>query len=125
MKRWLGRIAQIGATAGATLVNPALGVAVGSAFAGGEGGKQIGKKIAAATGRRMHKATGPAGALLAPALIAPVANVLGVDMAGLCQVVQDLIAQICSSPAGAGTLVSILAILGHGASRNSTRPAAN
>jgi hypothetical protein len=121
MKGLLGRIAQVGATLGATAINPALGVVVGSAFAGGEGGKRLGKKVAV-LGNRAHKATGPLGAVALPAIIAPIAAELGIDMAGVCETVQTAVANFCTHPAGAIGLVSVLTVLLHGASRNSTRP---
>ncbi len=123
MKKFLGTIVQVAATAGATLVNPALGIVVGGAFAGGEGGKRLGKKLAA-TGARGHKITGPVGALALPAILGPIAGAAGVDMAGLCATVQSAVATVCENPALAGGAVSALMVLLHGATRNTTRGSA-
>ncbi len=120
MKKLFGTIAQVATTGVAALINPALAVVVGGAFAGGEAGKRVGKRVAA-TGLKGHKLTGPLGALAVPAILAPLAGVAGLDMAGLCETVQSAVASICSNPAGATAAVSSLALLMHGFARNATR----
>jgi hypothetical protein len=101
-------LALTAATAGATVINPALGAVVGS-VAGGEIGKDTGKAAQGRTGRPAARVTAPAGALAVPTAFAAA----GVDLSGICGVGQQLLDAICASPEAGGAAIGAGVVLAH------------
>jgi len=108
----LGVVGSVAATVAAAKVDPSLGVAVGGGLLGGAGGKLLGKRAEEFTGRRVHKASGPLGAIAVSALaLLVLAKTAGIDTAALC----GLIEQACQvmSHGDAASLL-LLALTGGG-----------
>ena len=78
-------------TAGAAYLNPSAGIAVGGGLIGGTIGSKVGDQLSG-DGLDLGKITGPLGALTLPLLLLMLAKQAGVDVATLC----DLIEQACN-----------------------------
>ena len=102
MKKLLGMVVGVAATAGASMITPALGPVVGGALLGGAGGKEAGKVVERATGRPVHKIGAPVLAVGGASVGAQF-----IDPDTLCAAIQAA----CAHPMAKGSIVG-LAVIG-------------
>lgn len=102
MRKLLGMVVGVAATAGATAINPALGPIVGGALLGGAGGKEAGKAVERATGRPVQKIGAPV-----LAVGGAVAGTQFVDPQALCAAIETA----CAHPMAKGSVMG-LAVIG-------------
>lgn len=100
-KRTLGAVAAAGATAGATVISPALGAVVGGALAAGAGTKAAGQALEARGLPALHKPLGPLAAVGGAVAVGQV-----VDAEALCAAVQAA----CSQPEALVALLGVLIV---------------